>query len=139
MLKLKNCNKKNLWFLLNAKNKILGRLSTIISYLLIGKYNSNFKSNIINGGYVVVINSDNIIVTGNKFNDKIYYKHSGYIGGLKKIFYKNMFINNSKNIIRLSVKGMLPKNTLGSLMIKRLKIYNNNFHNHNSQKLILID
>ncbi len=139
MLNLKNCNKKNLWFLLDAKNKILGRLSTIISYLLIGKYNSNFKSNIINGGYVVVINSDYIIVTGNKFNNKVYYRHSGYIGGLKKVFYKNMFMKSSKKIIMLSVKGMLPKNSLGSLMIKRLKIYNNNFHNHNSQKLILVN
>ncbi len=138
MLNLKNF-KKNSWFLVDAKNKILGRLSTIISYLLIGKYNSNFRSNIINGGYVVVINAKNIIVTGNKLNNKFYYRHSGYIGKLKTISYKNMFNKSPINIIRLSVKGMLPKNILGSLMIKRLKIYNNNIHKHYSQKLILVN
>ncbi len=139
MLYLNSSKKSNLWYLLNAKNIILGRLCTKIVYLLMGKYNYNYKSNVINGGYVVVLNAKKIIVTGNKFNNKLYYSHSGFVGNLKKIYFKDIFKKFPERIIKYSVKGMLPKNFLGSLMLKRLKIYNNNLHKHNSQKLILVN
>ncbi len=139
MLYIKSVNKNNLWYLINAKNMILGRLCTKIVYLLIGKNNYNFKSNTINGNYVVVINISKIKFTGNKFNNKLYYRHSGYIGGLKCSYLKDIFKKFPERVIRSGVKGMLPKNSLGKLMFNRLKIYSNNIHKHNSQKLILVN
>ncbi len=138
MFNIKSINKNYLWYLINAKDKILGRLCTKIVYLLIGKNNYNFKSNIVNGNYVVVINASKIKLTGNKFNNKLYYRHSGYIGGLKTNSFKDIFNKYPDRIIKNSIKGMLPKNFLGRLMLKKLKIYSKNNHKHNSQKLILI-
>ncbi len=139
MLYIKSIKKNSLWYLINAKDKILGRLCTKIVYLLMGKNNYSFKSNIINGSYVVVINISKIKLTGNKFSNKLYYHHSGYIGGLKCKSFKNIFEKFPERIIRHCVKGMLPKNFLGRLMLKRLKIYTKNIHKHNSKKLILIN
>ncbi len=139
MLYIKSINKNYLWYLINAKNKILGRLCTKIAYLLMGKNNYNYKSNIINGSYVVVTNITKIKLTGNKFNNKLYYRHSGYVGGLKTCSFKDIFKRFPDRIIKNCIKGMLPKNFLGKLMFKRLKIYNNDIHKHISQKLIYID
>ncbi len=137
---MKNNNLKiNKWYLLNAKDKILGRLSTKIVYLLMCKNYFYYLQNYFLDNYVVVINAKKIVVTGNKFNNKLYYSHSGYIGNLKKLCFKDLLKKSPSKIIYYSVKGMLPKNNLGRKMLSRLKIYNNDIHNHNSQKLIFID
>ncbi len=136
---IKSINNNNLWYLLDAKSQILGRFCTKIVYLLMGKNNYNYKSNIVNGGYVVVLNANSIILSGNKKYKKVYYKHSGYVGGLKCISYNVLLKKFPDRIIRYAVKGMLPKNYLGRLMLKRLKIYCNNYHKHIAQKLILIN
>ncbi len=127
------------WYLVNAKNKILGRLASKISIILMGKNKSNYLPNINIGDYVVVINASKILVTGNKKFDKIYYSHSGYVGNLKSITFKEMLNKSPEYIIKKAIKGMLPKNILGNLMLKKLKIYSGYFHKHGSQKPILID
>ncbi len=137
---MKNNNlKKNKWYLLNAKDKILGRFSTKIVYLLMCKNYFYCLQNYFLDNYVVVINANKIVVTGNKFNNKLYYSHSGYIGNLKKLCFKDLFKRSPSKIIYYSVKGMLPKNHLGKKMLSRLKIYNNDVHNNNAQKLIFIN
>ncbi|MFI4846893.1 MAG: 50S ribosomal protein L13 [Candidatus Makana argininalis] len=122
------------WYIVDAKNKILGRLATKLSIILSGKNKPEYTPNIDNGDYIIIINSKKIKVTGNKFEKKIYYKHSGYIGGLKKTSYKDKLLKNPNFIIKNAVKGMLPKGPLGRNMLKKLKIYNNKKHNHQSQK-----
>ncbi len=127
------------WYLFNAKNKILGRLSTKIVFYLSGKNKFEYFPYLNIGDYVIVINSSKILVTGNKFKKKIYYYHSGYVGGLKSFNFKDMLIRDSRRIIRQSVKGMLPKNRLRHFMLRRLKIFSDNYHVHNVQKPILVD
>ncbi|WP_320415116.1 50S ribosomal protein L13 [Candidatus Nardonella dryophthoridicola] len=124
---------------MDAKNEILGRLSSKVSLLLQGKNNINYLPNIDNGDYIIIINSKNIILTGNKKNNKKYYKHTGYIGNLKTIFFKDLINKNPNKIIYNSIKGMLPKNKLFKKIInKKLKIYKDSNHRHNSQKPIKI-
>ncbi|MGK2897051.1 MAG: 50S ribosomal protein L13 [Candidatus Makana argininalis] len=122
------------WYILDAKDQILGRMATKLSIILSGKNKPEYTPNIDNGDYIIIINSNKIKVTGNKFNNKIYYKHSGYIGGLKKISFKEKLLKNPNFIIKNAVKGMLPKGPLGRSMLKKLKIYNNKQHNHQAQK-----
>ncbi|MCM0158320.1 50S ribosomal protein L13 [endosymbiont of Metamasius hemipterus] len=107
--------------------------------MLQGKNNINYLPNIDNGDYIIIINSKNIILTGNKKNNKKYYKHTGYIGNLKTIFFKDLINKNPNKIIYNSIKGMLPKNKLFKKIInKKLKIYKDSNHRHNSQKPIKI-
>ncbi len=131
-------NKFN-WYLIDSKNKILGRLITKVVYLLMGKNKCNYLPYVDNGNFVILINIKSIIVTGNKKKDKIYYRHSGYVGNLKKISFEEMMIRSPKYIIRHCVKGMLPKNKLGRIFMKRLKMYDFSNHLHISQKPILIN
>ncbi|MFI4819189.1 MAG: 50S ribosomal protein L13 [Enterobacterales bacterium] len=122
------------WYILDVKDKILGRVATKLSIILSGKNKPEYIPNLDNGDYVIVINSNKIKVTGDKFNKKIYYKHSGYIGGLKKILFKDKLLKNPNSIIKNAVKGMLPKGILGRNMLKKLKIYHDFKHKHQSQK-----
>ncbi|QJC36715.1 50S ribosomal protein L13 [Enterobacteriaceae endosymbiont of Donacia simplex] len=125
------------WYLINAKNKILGRLSSIIAHYLMGKHKISYSPHLDIGDYIIIINANKIKITGNKKKDKIYFSHSGYSGGLKKISFEKLMIKDPCKIIQHSVKGMLPKNKIGLLMLNRLKIYSGIIHNHIAQKNIL--
>ena len=124
------------WFLLDATDKVLGRVATKIADRIRGKDKPTFTPHTDGGDYVVVINAEKIKVTGSKFADKKYYRHSLYPGGLKTKTYKDLNKDNPERIIEEAVKGMLPKNKLGRSMIKKLKIYRGSEHNHESQKPI---
>lgn len=122
------------WYVVDATKKILGRLATEIAKILKGKHKSEYTPHIDVGDYIIVINAEKISVTGNKYKDKTYYHHSGYIGGIKKTTFSEMINKKSENIIKLAVKGMLPKNSLGRLMYKKLRVYKGNKHQHDAQK-----
>ena len=122
------------WFVVDATDKILGRFATKIADRIRGKDKPSFTPHTDGGDYVIVINAEKIRVTGKKFTDKKYYKHSLYPGGLKTQTFKQLLQSNPERIIEDAVKGMLPKNPLGRSMLKKLKIYNNEQHNHTAQK-----
>ncbi len=124
---------KRSWHIIDVGGKILGRVSTQIAQLLIGKSKPYFVSNLDCGDYVIVINASKIIVTGKKQDQKIYMKYSGYPSGLKRKTYKQVMIENPTRIIRESVAGMLPKNKLRDLMLKRFYIYTNDQHPYKSK------
>ena len=121
------------WELIDAEGQILGRLARDIAVKLQGKNLPTFTPSSINGSFVVVTNAEKINVTGNKYEDKMYYRHSGYVGNLKSFTYKEMSETNPERILRLAVKGMLPNNKLGRKMLTRLKIYAGETHPHTSQ------
>jgi len=124
------------WFLLDATDKVLGRVATKIADRIRGKDKATFTPHTDGGDYVIVINAEKIKVTGSKFTDKKYYRHSLYPGGLKTKTFKDLNKDNPERIIEEAVKGMLPKNKLGRSMIKKLKVYKGSEHNHESQKPI---
>ncbi|MCK4244108.1 MAG: 50S ribosomal protein L13 [Candidatus Omnitrophica bacterium] len=126
------------WFLVDAQDKILGRLATKIATVLSGKNKPSYSPWLDGGDFVVVINSEKIKVTGEKRKDKLYYKHSGYPGGLKMITFERLQKKSPETIIRLAVKGMLPKNKLQAKRMKRLKVYSKEKHPHQAQKLQLL-
>ncbi len=119
------------YHLFDAKNYVLGRLSTEVAQVLMGKNKVDYTPHIDSGDSVVIINAEKIKLTGNKENNKKYYSHSGYVGGIKEITVKELRKNKPEEIIRKSVVGMLPKNKLGSRMQKRLFIYAGEKHNKN--------
>lgn len=121
---------KRQWHLIDARNKILGRISSDIALLLMGKAKSNFVRNLDLGDYVVVVNAKNVKVTGNKESDKNYYRHSGYPGGFKKETLSELRARRPEEIIKRSVSGMLPQNKLKAKMLKRLYIFNEEEHNY---------
>lgn len=121
------------WWLINAEGKILGRLATEIAVLLRGKKKPQFAPNVDTGDFVVVINAEKIKVTGNKLEDKIYYSHSLYPGGLKEKKLKDMLATKPEEVIRKAVWGMIPKNKLGRALIKKLKVYRGPEHPHQAQ------
>ena len=122
------------WYLVDATNKTLGRLSTEIANRLRGKHKPIYTPHVDTGDYIVVVNASKIRVTGNKMQDKIYYKHSGYIGNMKSMNLETMLEKNPERVIMKSVKGMLPKNKLSNAMLKKLKVFAGPEHNHISQK-----
>ena len=123
------------WYLIDARDKILGRLASEIAILLRGKRKPVFTPHMDAGDYVVVVNADKVLLTGDKLQKKMYYRHSGYVGGLKEIPAKEMLQKKPENFIRLAVKGMLPKNSLGRRQLRKLKIYASPDHPHQAQKL----
>jgi large subunit ribosomal protein L13 len=122
------------WHLIDARDKILGRLSSKIAILLRGKHKPIFTPHMDSGDYVVIVNADKVILTGGKLDKKIYYRHSGYVGGLKKTTAKEMLLRKPENLIKLAVKGMLTKNSLGRRQLTKLKIYAGPDHPHQAQK-----
>ena len=122
------------WYLVDATNKTLGRLSTEIANRLRGKHKPIYTPHVDTGDYIVVVNASKIRVTGNKMMDKIYYKHTGYIGNMKSMNLETMLEKNPERVIMKSVKGMLPKNKLGNAMLKKLRVFAGPEHNHISQK-----
>jgi large subunit ribosomal protein L13 len=124
---------KREWHIIDASDKILGRLATQVASLLMGKHKPIFSRNLDTGDFVVVINADKIRVTGNKAKQKLYYRHSGYPGGLKSISLEKMMQTKPTRVIELAVKGMLPHNRLGAKMIKKLRVYVGDTHPHLAQ------
>ncbi len=122
------------WYVVDAEGKNLGRLASEIAKVLRGKNKPIYTSFVDTGDYVIVINADKIAVTGKKLDQKIYYHHTGYIGGLKEITLKRLLETKPEAVITHAVKGMLPKNTLGRNMIKKLHVYAGPEHNHAAQK-----
>ena len=127
------------WILVDAKNKTLGRLASAIASRLRGKHRPEFTPNADLGDYIVVINANKINVTGDKLNQKKYFKHSGYPGGIKSKSLDNVIKNSPEDAIRMAVKGMLPKNKLGKKMLTKLKIYKDNDHPHQAQNPNTLD
>ncbi|MCK4233130.1 50S ribosomal protein L13 [candidate division WOR-3 bacterium] len=121
------------WYLVDAKGKTLGRLATKIATMLSGKDKPSYTPHVDNGDFIVVINAKDIFLSGQKKEQKMYYRYSGYIGGLKEITAKEMLVKHPERVITLAVKGMLPKNKLAARMLKRLKVYKDSKQPHNSQ------
>ena len=130
---LKNTEVERSWVIFDASDKVLGRFATKIADKLRGKDKPTYTPHVDGGDFVVVINAEKLKVTGNKAEQKKYYKHSLYPGGLKEKSYKEVLENNPERIIENAVKGMLPKNKLGKSMIKKLKVYSGSEHPHGSQ------
>ena len=122
------------WFVVDATDRVLGRVATKIADKIRGKDKTTFTPHTDGGDYVIVINAEKIKVTGSKFDNKIYYRHSLYPGGLKSQTFKELNKNNPERIIEEAVKGMLPKNKLGKSMIKKLKVFQGPYHDHESQQ-----
>ena len=127
------------WFLVDAQGKTLGRLATAIAHRLRGKHKPQYTPHIDTGDYIVVINAEKIIVTGKKLEDKLYHKHTGYIGNLKTQSLAELLKRSPERVIEGAVKGMLPKNTLGREMFKKLKVVIGSEHPYISQKPISLD
>lgn len=122
------------WYVVDASDKILGRLATEIARRLRGKHKAEYTPHVDTGDYIVVTNVEAIKVTGRKFKDKIYYNHSGFPGGIKEISFEKLQAKNPARILERAVKGMLPKNTLGRDMYRKLKIYVGSDHPHAAQQ-----
>lgn len=127
------------WYVVDASNKTLGRLASEIAKRLRGKHKPEYTPHVDTGDFIVVINSAHIKVTGNKAQDKIYYSHSGYPGGLKEITFEKLLAKDSRKVIEIAVKGMLPKNPLGRAMYRKLKVYAGTEHPHAAQQPQLLD
>jgi len=119
--------------LIDAQDKVLGRLASETAKLLIGKHKVSFSPGVDTGDFIVIVNSSKVAVTGNKSSNKIYYKHSGYPGGIKSANFEQLIKRNPNFVIKKAIKGMLPKGPLGRTMLKKLKIYDGPDHPHNSQ------
>lgn len=121
------------WHVIDASGKVLGRLATQIASLLMGKHKPTLSRNLDTGDFVIVINADKVRVTGNKAKQKVYYRHSGYPGGLKSITFERMMQTHPTRVIEHAVKGMLPHNRLGAKMFKKLRVYAGDTHPHLAQ------
>jgi large subunit ribosomal protein L13 len=122
------------WYVVDAEGKTLGRLATEIARILRGKHKPIYTPHVDTGDYVIVINADKVRVTGNRLDQKFYYRHSGYMGGLKAVSLRRMLETHPARVIAHAVKGMLPKNRLGRQMYKKLKVYASPDHPHQAQK-----
>lgn len=121
------------WWLVDANGAVLGRLASQIAAQLRGKNSPMYTPNADTGDFVVVVNADKIVLTGRKMDNKKYYHHSGWIGGIKEITAKDLLAKKPEDVIRFAVKGMLPKNRLGRQLIKKLKVYAGAEHPHEAQ------
>jgi len=130
----KNIDNQEKWWVVDADGKVLGRLATSIASILRGKHNPLFTPHVDTGDSVIVINAEKVTLTGNKLKQTNYYRHSGYIGGLKTITAEKLFEKRPEDIIRFAVKGMLPKNRLGRKIYKKLKVYTGGQHPHDAQQ-----
>ena len=122
------------WYIIDAAKKPLGRVAAEAAKLLRGKHKPTFTPNIDMGDHVIIINCNDVILTGNKLNQKVYRHHSGYIGGMKEISAKDMLSNNPEKAMMLAIKGMLPHNRLGREMYKKLFVYAGEDHKHAAQQ-----
>ena len=122
------------WYVIDAEGKVLGRLATEVAKLLKGKHKPTYTTHMDVGDFVIVVNADKIVFTGNKLEDKIYRRHTGYIGNMKEISAKDQMAKDSTKVIMDAVKGMLPKNSLGRKMLTKLRVYAGAEHEQAAQK-----
>jgi len=122
------------WYVVDAEGKTLGRLATEIAHRLRGKHKPEYTPHVDTGDYIVVINAEKVRVSGRKSTDKVYYHHTGYIGGIKSITFDKLLQKAPERIIEKAVKGMLPKNPLGRAMYRKLKVYAGSEHQHSAQQ-----
>ena len=127
------------WYVVDATDKTLGRLSTEIAHRLRGKHKPIYTPHVDTGDYIVVINAEKVAVTGKKRTDKMYHHHTGYVGHLKSISFDKLLQKAPERIIHKSVKGMLPRNPLGRKMLKKLKVYAGPNHEHQAQQPELLE
>jgi large subunit ribosomal protein L13 len=127
------------WYLVDADGKVLGRLATELANILRGKNKPTYTPHLDTGDFVVVVNAGKLILTGKKMKDKIYYHHTGYPGGIKEIAAEKLLAKKPTEMIRMAVKGMLPKTSLGRQMFRKLKVYAGPNHPHEAQKPITIN
>ena len=125
---------KREWFVIDAENVILGRMAAEIARRLRGKHKPEFTPHVDTGDYIVVVNAEKLAVTGTKMKNKIYYKHTGYVGNLKSISLEKQLQKHPEKVIETAVKGMLPKNSLGRTMYRKLKVYAGPNHPHEAQQ-----
>ena len=122
------------WYVIDAEGKVVGRLASEVAKILRGKNKPTFTPNVDTGDFVIVINTDKMVFTGNKLEDKIYRRHTGYIGNMKETQAKDMMAKDSTKVLMLAVKGMLPKNSLGRKMLTKLRVYSGAEHDQAAQK-----
>lgn len=129
----KAADRQEKWWVVDAEGKTLGRMATEIAQVLRGKHRPTFTPNVDTGDFVVVVNPEKLVVKGRKADQKIYYRHTGFFGGLKETSFKEMLEKKPEVIVETAVKGMLPKNKLSSQIIKKLKVYRGPNHPHEAQ------
>lgn len=131
---LKKSEIESKWYIIDAANKPLGRVATEAAKLLRGKHKPTYTPNIDNGDHVIILNCKDIVLTGHKLDQKIYRHHSGYIGGMKETTAREMLNKSPEKMMMLAIKGMLPKNSLGRQMLKKVRIYAGSEHENMAQK-----
>ena len=122
------------WLLVDAEGQTLGRMASAIATRLRGKHKAEYTPHVDTGDFVVVINADKVRVTGRKVTDKVYHSHSGYPGGLKSVSFENLLAKSPERVVRLAVRGMMPRNRLSRAMLKKLKVYAGGEHPHAAQQ-----
>ena len=127
------------WWIVDADGLVLGRLASVVAARLRGKHNPMFTPHVDCGDFIVVVNADKIALTGRKLKQKMYYRRSGYIGGLKEITAEKLLEKRPEDLVRFAVKGMLPKNSLGRSMFSKLKVYAGSEHPHKAQQPQIFD
>jgi len=130
----KKSDNQGRWGLIDASGTVLGRLATTVAFRLQGKHNPLYTPHVDTGDWIIVINAEKVLLTGRKLDQKRYYRHSGYIGGLKETTAKELKEKRPEDLIRFAVKGMLPKNRLGKKLFMKLKVYAGGRHPHEAQK-----
>ena len=135
MAKAKELEKE--WYIIDAANKPLGRVATVAATILRGKHKPTYTPHADCGDFVIIINSDKAVLTGNKAEQKMWYRHTGYVGGLKAVKYADLMANRSEKAMELAVWGMLPHNTLGRTALTRCRIYKDAEHNHQAQNPVV--
>ncbi len=133
----KDIDKK--WYLIDAKGKIMGKVAVKAAYILRGKHQPLYTPNLDTGDNVIIINANQAKMTGNKYNDKMYYNYSGYPSGLKSITYSKLMAKNPIRPLELAIKGMLPKGPLGRKLFRNLRVYKDDKHNQKSQNPIIVE
>lgn len=127
------------WYIIDANGKTLGRMATEIARRLRGKHKPEYTPHVDTGDYIVVVNAEKIHVSGNKLKNKMYYRHTGYVGNLKSASLEKMLEKSPARVIEIAVKGMLPKNPLGRAMFRKLKVYAGTEHSHTAQQPIALE
>lgn len=122
------------WYVVDVQGKVLGRAASEVAKILRGKHKPIYTPNVDTGDFVIVVNADKIVLTGNKLEKKMYRRHTGWIGHLKEVKYRHFLAKQPEKVFELAVKRMLPKNSLGRAMFKKLKVYAGPEHNHQAQK-----
>jgi large subunit ribosomal protein L13 len=130
----KNSDNQGKWWVVDAQGAVLGRLASRVAARLRGKHNPLFTPHADTGDWVIVVNAEKVVLSERKWDQKVYYRHSGFTGGLKEITAKKLLEKRPEDLVRFAVKGMLPKNRLGRKLFKKLKVYTGGEHPHKAQK-----